>query len=409
MIIDDELQTRKQSYKVVLENRYDVIYSDNIDLIYDQIKKDNVDLYIIDMNLDSFIDPKTKRGMNVKDILCAVGKNRPIILLSRTYPDLAQDGRLQTIIKETAEEEYNVCSFLTYQDIQRLDPAYTTIEEENINYYKESLYSNIDICIERNRFPYDFGIVCALDEELKPFLDMVQPDIEPLVIDGFSYGRGIVRTQNNKELKFIEAVPTRMGIGDASILATHMASHLGVKTIFMIGVCGGRDTVGVNIGDVVVPLESIAFQRGKLKEGGFSSEIESSKHKECGKISEYIANQILSDIYKNYVLSRIDNGTMEIIKPSIHYEVMACADYVIDKKGVLDEISNDIGHRKLCAVDMESYAIYRVGELLGINTLVIKSVMDLSNNKTDKYKEYAAYMAANYLYQLIYREMLPLK
>ena len=123
---------------------------------------------------------------------------------------------------------------------------------------------------------------------------------------------------------------------------------------------------------------------------------------------ENTANNILLELYKKYVVSQIDKGTIELKVPKIHYDSMACADYVIDKKGVLDEISKNIGKRKLCSVDMESYAIYRVDELLHINTLVIKSVMDLTNNKSDKYKEYAAFMAANYLYQLLYREELNL-
>ncbi len=55
---------------------------------------------------------------------------------------------------------------------------------------------------------------------------------------------------------------------------------------------------------------------------------------------------------------------------------------------------------------MESYGIFRVGELLDINTMVIKSVMDLTNKKSDKYKPYAAYIAANYLYSLIYTEKI---
>jgi hypothetical protein len=38
--------------------------------------------------------------------------------------------------------------------------------------------------------------------------------------------------------------------------------------------------------------------------------------------------------------------------------------------------------------------------------MVIKSVMDLYNNKSDKYKPYAAFMAANYLYELLYREII---
>ena len=103
-----------------------------------------------------------------------------------------------------------------------------------------------------------------------------------------------------------------------------------------------------------------------------------------------------------------ENRTLDLTIPKVHYEPMACADYVIDKEGALDEIAEKSAKRKLCAVDMESYAIYRVGEMMNVNTMVIKSVMDLSNNKSDKYKSYAAFMAANYLYQLLYNEIIKL-
>lgn len=407
MIIDDELQRRRKNYENVLIERYDVEYSDNVDLIYEQIKKSKVDLYIIDLNLDKFIDPKTKRGMNVKDILEAVGKNKPIILLSGTYPELAKDGRLQAIITKAAEEEYNVCSFLAYDEIRRLDSENTAIEKEQLDGYKEALYSNIDICIKRDKSPCDFGVVCALDEELQPFLDLVQSNLmDSINIDGISYKRGVLSTKNGKELEFLCTVSTNMGIADASILATHMASHFGVRNIFMIGVCGGRETVNVNIGDVITPLESTAFQRGKLTEKGFSAEVENAKHKEHGNINDDTANEVLFELYTIYL--KKDKEIKKLPPPKRLSYVMACADYVIDKKGVLDIIAKKISRRKLCAVDMESYAIYRVGELLDVNTLVIKSVMDLTNNKSDKYKQYAAFMAANYLYQLLYREELTL-
>ncbi len=57
---------------------------------------------------------------------------------------------------------------------------------------------------------------------------------------------------------------------------------------------------------------------------------------------------------------------------------------------------------------MESYAVFRVAEILNINATVIKAVMDLSSDKSDKYKEYAAYISASYLYKIIYNEMVEL-
>lgn len=409
MVIDDDLECRKDNYQNALGERYDVEYSEDADLIYDQIKKSKADLYIIDLNLDQFTDPETNRNMHVNDILRVIGKNKPIILLSDEYPELAKNGRLQSIIKGTAEKDYNVCSFLTWDEIKQIDYNETRIKEDQLHGYKDAMYSRIDFCINRDRTPkYSLGIVCALEEELEPFMQKVQPNsIKLIKVNGISYKEGVIRTKSGKEIYFISACSTKMGIADASILATHMSMHWGVKNLFMLGVCGGREGK-VDIGDVIVPLESVAYQRGKMTKKGFSSDIEIAKHKELMELDVSSCQKILKRIYKEYLNSLIERDeTIENLKqPIIHNDAMACADYVVDKKGFLDKISKIIGKRKLCAVDMESYAIFRVGDVLDFNTLVIKSVMDLSNNKSDKYKEYAAFIAANYLYQLLYREEL---
>lgn len=404
LVIDDDLGARKEFYKEALEERYEVNYTDNADLIYDVIGRSKSDLYIIDLNLSLFTDPKTNQPLMVESILEAVGKNKPIIILSGDYSALMDNGRLTPIIKNSAEEGFNVCSFFTWEDIRKVK------EESRMDYknsYKDALYTRIDFFINKDRSPYDFGVICALDEELAPFMARAIPDsISQNQIDGIHYKRSLIKTQSGHELNFVAACSSRMGISDAGIIASHMATRLGVKKIFMIGVCGGRESAGVDIGDVIIPSESIAFQRGKLKEDGFSSEVESSKPKESGIVKCDKAPTILHELFREYVDKMVNESgcTIDIKKPNIHYDVMACADYVIDKEGVLDEISKTIAHRKLCAVDMESYAIFRVGEILDIETLVIKSVMDLTNKKSDKFKSYTSFIAANYLYQLLYRE-----
>jgi nucleoside phosphorylase len=80
---------------------------------------------------------------------------------------------------------------------------------------------------------------------------------------------------------------------------------------------------------------------------------------------------------------------------------MASGGGVIDKPNELDNIAKQVSRPKLCSVDMESYAIFRVCQLLNVKSSVIKSVMDLSNNKSDKYKDYACYLAANFFYSII--------
>ena len=400
LVIDDDLQRRKQHYIDALDGRYEVKYTENADLVFYVIKETKADLYIIDLNLDLFTNPETHLPLTVDAILRVVGKDKPIILLSGTYKELMDDGKLTPIINNASEKGYNVCSFFTWDEVLKAG-------EDESGDYRNALHSRIDFCINKDRTPYDFGIVCALEEELAPFMEKaVQYATRQNTISGIRYRKSVLRTKSGRELNFIAACSSNMGIADASIIATHMASRLGVKTIYMIGVCGGRETESVNIGDVVVPLASIAFQRGKLKEDGFSPDIETAMPKESGFVKSPEAKDILSELFDEYMSAYLkkNRSSLSLQEPTIHYDVMACADYVIDKAGVFDEIAKMVGKRKLCAVDMESYAIFRVGQILDVETMVIKSVMDLTNNKSDKYKPYAAYMAANYLYHLLYRE-----
>lgn len=402
LIIDDDLQRRKSHYENALKGKYIVEYADNADLIYQTIEETWVDLYIIDLNLSSYKDPKTKDSLHVLSVLKEIGKNKPIILLSGTYKELVDSGKLEPIIQNAAEEGYNVGSFLTWEDILNASV------NKSLG-YKNALHSKIDLTISKDRSPYDFGIVCALEEELTPFLEYADnPKIQQHIIDGIHYRKGTISTENGHKLTFIAVCTLNMGIADSSVIATHMASKMGIKNIYMIGVCGGRESEGVNIGDVIIPEESVAYQRGKLKENGFSPDIQIAKPKHGGFYRYEGADKILSTLFERYTLKlmREKHMSLSLIRPRVRYEPMACADYVIDKEGALDEIAEKSAKRKLCAVDMESYAIYRVGEIMDVNTMVIKSVMDLSNNKSDKYKPYAAFMAANYLYKLLYQEII---
>ena len=340
--------------------------------------------------------------MDICSVLGAIGISKPIILLSGNYRYLMEHERLTSIISYASEQGYNVGSFLTMEEITCASES----ENKRLN-----LYSKIDFTITKDRSPYAFGMVCALQEELEPFMAKAIPEsLNERDADGIRYRVGVIKTQTGREVPFVAACPTEMGIADAGIIATNMVCKFNVKTIYMIGVCGGRESEGVHIGDLIIPKESVAFQRGKLTEKGFSSEIQTSKPKEKGLVKCNSAKDILMRLFSEYTARFLneEHRTLALDQPRINYNVMACADYVIDKEGMLDEIAKNIGQRKLCAVDMESYAIFRVGEILDINTMVIKSVMDLTNNKSDEFKSYAAYMAANYLYQLIFLGVISL-
>lgn len=401
LVVDDELQTRKIAYASALDTHYDVTYTDNADLVYDVIRKSNADLFLVDLDLSDFIDPNTNSPMYVQNVLNAIGTDKPVILLSASYDDLMKNGKLTPIIRNSVERGYNICSFFAWSEIQNVADKFTDKD------YRDALYSKLDFMIQKDRHPYDFGIVCALESELQPFMDKaLSGSVSEIVKDEIHYKRAVLKTKSGRKLNFIAACSSYMGIADSSIIATNMVTRFGVEKIYMVGVCGGRESEGVKIGDVIIPMESVAYQRGKLTNYGFSSDIMSAKPREGGVIKCSDANDILNELFKEYLSNYIqeEGKSLAVERPKVYYNVMACADYVIDKDDELDKIADTISKRKLCAVDMESYGIFRTGELMNINTMVIKSVMDLTNNKSDKYKPYASYLAANYLYQLLFHE-----
>lgn len=399
LVIDDELQIRKSSYSSALANRYEVVYTENADLVYNVIKETNADLFLVDLDLSGFTDPNTNDSMYVLNVLSEIGTDKPIILLSASYDELMKNGKLTPIIRNSVEKGYNICSFFAWSEI-------TNFADKDDD-YRRAFYSKIDFMIQKDRHPYDFGIVCALELELQPFMEKAIPEsITEIVIDEIHYKRAVLKTKKGQSLNFIAAYSSNMGIADSSIIATNMITRFGVEKIYMIGVCGGRETEGVKIGDIIIPMESVAYQRGKLTNEGFCSDIMSAKPREGGVIKCSDSNEILANLFKEYLNTYIqkEGKGMDVERPIVNYNVMACADYVIDKDGELDKIAEKISRRKLCAVDMESYAIFRTGELMNTKTMVIKSVMDLTSKKSDKYKSYAAFLAANYLYQLLYQE-----
>jgi len=80
---------------------------------------------------------------------------------------------------------------------------------------------------------------------------------------------------------------------------------------------------------------------------------------------------------------------------------------VINKCNELDIIANDVSKPKLCAVDMESYALYRASKFFpNVKVTLIKSVMDKTSDKNDKYKAFASYVSAEYLYYLLYNDKI---
>ncbi len=91
-----------------------------------------------------------------------------------------------------------------------------------------------------------------------------------------------------------------------------------------------------------------------------------------------------------------------VITPEVHILPMACGSQVIADETVVGGIAKT--HRKLAAIEMESYGVVFSATSFNIKSAVIKSVCDFADSeKGDDMHEYAASASAIFAFKLIER------
>lgn len=408
-IIDDDWEIRKEVYQNVLEADFMLFPISKPAELKKSLHESNVDGYIIDIILDKWTTEKGEPQELIPILNNLKGKEVPIILISRNYDTLLNKDQLTKTINAIIEMGLPVKSFMAWSDFERenrylKDDIINRTVQDGI---KLCLLSNKKVMSSKKEKEADVGIICALNEELIPFLDnFKEEDLKRESSDNIHYKKGSIETRNGKIVKFVTVLQQEMGTVDAASIGAILVKEFNIKHLFMIGVCGGRGGK-VKIGDIIIPTDSVAYQRGKITENGLSLEVGHSQTNVSSKMIFDNCNRIISTIFKKYSNRRVDRGEigLAVTIPNIHFDPMACGENVLDKSDELDRISENVAQRKLCAIDMESYALLRLHKFLNIKTVVIKSVMDLTNDKSDDYKGYAAYIAANFLLEVLKEEI----
>jgi|GEM_PF-6148532 len=416
LIIDDswELSGRDKVYTEAFSSLFEIETLKSDSNVFEQLNNIDVDFYIIDIVLIHFINPEKKEPLEIIDVLMRVPDNKPIFLVSNEYANLVKEKKLTDLMTYILGNHKNVISLIQWSEVLEISSSKTIL-------FKNSLANRIELEMlnynERkkntNFMSADIGIVTALEMELTPFLaKFTKESITRERIGNLIVFRGVIQSNNNKKIKFVCAKQDRMGMVDNAFLTSLLITTFNVKHLFHIGVCGGRESEKMNIGDIVIPKESIAYQGGKLSNKGFQSAIESSQ-------SDCLLRQLLDKPYIENILENIvkqfheenpkEQRCLTLPKPKVAWHEMACGDLIIDKKGALETIADRFGKRKLCSIDMESYSALRAEMLFqDVKVTVIKSVMDKTNRKSDRYKDYASYLAANFLFLLIVDNKIPL-
>lgn len=415
MVIDDRWNDRKEYYETVLSSFEIVPVIEGKDM-FDMIQNEKVDGYLIDMVLTKWIN-SYKKPQELMPVLEAIGYGKPIALVSSQYEKMLKDGELTAIITDIISKGFLVNYFFLWSDFEieaQEKKKYNNEGGDGLADYTQNIENILRIYLSRQKEinrkkeenTADIGIICALEKEMEPVLAL----LEKVTTEPFGNGslkRGFITTGSGKRIRVVAAIQQEMGNVNAAFVSLSLVRRYKIKHLFMTGVCGGRDGK-VKIGDIVIPHEICAYQGGRIEEKGFLLESNIAKSNVqtrviFGNNCDAIGNDIRTKYFNKLFQSKKESIAVDV--PQINFNEMACGDSIVDKPEELDRIAKEAAKRKLCAVDMESYAIYKLNEIADVKTLVIKSVMDLASDKSNKYKEYACFVSANFLIEILKREI----
>ncbi len=314
-------------------------------------------------------------------------------------------------IKDSLIGEIRANDYLTKDSFFNEDEKIINVKLQNYCYYFDFIINTIP----KPKPSYDIAVISALREEMEPFRKNFHSEYEKIEPDLFYFKSYKLKNNKSQGITIITAVQENMGLFDASFLISQIFLRFDVKHIFMIGVCGGNRN-NVNIGDIMIPNEIILFSKGKLEEKSFQADFETANnHSMFYNIISDDSNEILKEIKDelsknvNQKFKKDSNDFLSGQEIQLYSDAMACSDYVIDRKGLLEDLKKLSGKRKLISADTESFSVIKYGEIIeGLKTDVIKSVMDLTEGKGDKYKEVASYISANFLFKILEKGIYPI-
>lgn len=406
LIIDDRWHNeRDQTYTKVLKDDFIIDNVDKASSLYDKIAQDDIDGYLVDVVLSNWTDEKNN-PLEVLTVLNYIGKSKPIVLVSSEYKELVDGDKLTDLINKIIDHGYKVNSFLLWNNFIT---ASRDADPNRIKSIQNTLKLNIKrqerISFNKNN-KFDLAVIAALSEELVPFIKHLT-EAKSEISGKILYTTGYLLTKNGRSIRVVAVHQEDMGTVDTAILGTYLLQQFEVKNIVMIGVCGGRPG-RANIGDIVIPNEIVAYQKGKITEAGLLLDVDIAKSSMNAKmLFENKCDKLVQKVFKDFItLGMKQNLQWGTNQPVLLFDEMACGENVLNKEGELDVIASTVNKPKLCAIDMETYGVFRLNTFFAVNTLIVKSVMDLTSSKSDKFKTYAAYMAANFLKLVLYEELL---
>lgn len=257
---------------------------------------------------------------------------------------------------------------------------------------------------------FDIVIVCAVhDTELEKVLQTGKEEWKsfPAVNDDpGSYHQTTFSTISNHPLRVIAAAPTQMGMPASAVLATKMIRRFRPRLVAMVGIAAGAKSDKQKYGNILAPNQTFDYNAGKLtiRDGKLHFEPAPDplriSERMRGRLQEWATNRTKLDEISSRWPIRNQRTHLDI-----HIGPMGSGAAVIDAaQPVLDVIEH---RRKLVGVEMEAYGVHLACQNAlhpAPEFLCLKSISDFAAGKTDEWRDYAAYTAAELCYSFVTEE-----
>jgi nucleoside phosphorylase/CheY-like chemotaxis protein len=352
-----------------------------------RMKAVQYDLLILDISLPERLDssPSPQGGIELLREVLDRGTQyfRPKHIVGLTaYPDI-----LKTVASRFEEDLWMVIQY---------DPTST--------HWSEQLKRKVQYILLAERshpipeYSSHLAIVTALQTpELAAVLDTVPWNWKncELRSDASNYFKGFFEKDGEKR-EVVAVSAARMGIAAASTASMKLIMSFRPRYLAMVGIAAGIKG-RCQLGDITVADPSWEWSSGKIASGG---RFQQAPH------------QISVDSFVRSRLSLLeqDAATLDCIRrgwkgPSIdhvlrmHVGPVASGSAVLANRKTVAQIIKQ--HRKLLAVEMETYGVYTASQEAPLpqpKVFSIKSVCDYADGKkNDDYQKYASYTSAQAL------------
>ncbi|MBW8359583.1 MAG: hypothetical protein K0M63_07260 [Weeksellaceae bacterium] len=314
------------------------------------------------------------------------------------------DGTLQVVKSDVVNKEFSEQEEqYINMNLQKYHKVRSSIENGELNLYTihEHLENGSQVSednFQEDNLQVDYIIITALEQdEMEKVLPLIEK-IKKIPNDKHLIELGFFKSKPEKSVIYASQLTT--GMIDASILATELIVRFDPKFVIMTGVMGGKPD-DTNLGDVVISTKVFTIDKGKVTDDEFRKEIEATS------TTSSFTTEITR--HRREIIAFIsDSDPIHNIRVQLHFEPIACVRSVIDNEGFFVENISTVD-RKAIGLEMESYGIARACEIVnGGRTIpmIIKSVMDNTQDKTDGAKQTAAWTSAKVLEYIIANDII---